>query len=624
MDRRTFLQTATATTVPLSELDSAVNAVIGEVSTASTETGATVIGPEITEIKYPLSFVPAIHEPRERLRVELSPDVENPTAFLRPQAGTARPRIELQAVTSYTDDSDIWQGQQVDVIEYEMPPLRGNVVETLYDLIVEHDDGIDGQRGAVSLVRRFPDDPTVVVFSDSHIAEGGFDDPEHAANSGSNVANFTVEQILDREPDNRWEEVQRLVAEINLLDPDLILSTGDYFSVQDYPKKYYMEYKDGHRIYSRLTAPTYTTIGNHDGYNQSTVDGIELYKRFIAPEYYSLDIRPGLRLVSANTYDWRPLDRKGFSWGVSAWGGQIREEQLQWLRTTLTDWRDTNPDGDLVVLGHHNPTALQDDRNDAADETDGVPVAEQLVRAVDSQFVQGGQVWYGKNRLEWRDLLAEVGAAVYFTGHTHRDRLARYYDGDAVRTETPGPSDFETGKLQHVTRDGDRNGSMSQAELREVLLDPSHGPLFAETTCGSSGTGQYDGWRLLSLDLDGGVDPSGWGGYPATQAFLDAETTDDGFTADHTDLGLYSHPSFSLEAELLEQHEDSVELQLTNGLATEVDGAAVFSLRDCNGVRVEGGRRVWRRRHENSQDVKVAYIIPAKSSQRIAVACRGN
>lgn len=623
MNRRTFLQSAGVAAAPLSDLEETVDVVVGTAGETSTTAGATVVGPEIRDVRYPLSFVPAIKEPGETLRVELSPDVRDPTAFLRPQVGTARPRIELEAIDSFAADSDIWRGETVTVVEYEVPKVRSDVVETSYDLLVEHDNGADGQRGAVTLVRNFPDEPRVVVFTDSHIADGSVEDSNHARESGAAMAEFTVEQVLEREPSDRWEEVQRVVAEVNLLDPDLVLTTGDYFSVQDYPGKYYMEYEDGHRVYSRLTAPTYTTLGNHDGYVQSTVDGKELYERYVAPEYYSLDIRPGLRLVSANTYDWSALDRTGASYGVSAWGGQIRDEQLEWLRRDLTTWRDANPDGDLLVLGHHNPAALQDDRHEVAETADGVPVAEQLARGADSEFVQGGQVWYGENRLDWRDLLAEVDAAVYLTGHTHRDRLARYHDGNIVRTETPGPNDFEPGQLHYVTRDGEVDDSYSQSELREVLREPDHGPLFAATTCSSAGTGQYDGYRVLTLDSSDGVDPSSWGGYPASQAFLDRETTDDGFTADHADLGLYARPAFQLAADVVEATDERVEVELRSDLEVTVSGASVVSLRDCSGVRVDGGRRLWRRRRDGRQDVKVGYEIPAGSTRTLVVECNG-
>lgn len=622
VDRRTFLKSSVAATLPLSELEGAVNVVVRETTRATTAAGATVFGPEIRELRYPLAFVPAVREPGERLRVELAPAVEDPTAFLRPQVGTARPRIELEALDAYEATSDVWRDEEVRVVEYEVPKVRGDVVETSYDIVVEHDDGADGQRGAVSLVRCFPEEPSVVVFTDSHIAEGSFDDPEHAENSGTAMANFTVEQVLDEEPEDRWAEVRRVVAEVNLLDPDLILTAGDYFSAQDYPAKYYMEYEDGHRVYSRLTAPTYTTLGNHDGYNLGTVDGKELYERYVAPAYYSVDVRPGLRLVSANTYDWSALDRKGASYAVSAWGGQVRDEQLEWLREDLASWCERHPDGDLVVLGHHNPAALQDDRGEAAEATDGAPVAEQAARGADSQFVQGGQVWYGANRLAFRDLLAEFDAAVYLTGHTHRDRLARYHEGNVVRIETPGPHDFEPGRLHYVTREGDVDESYSQAELRELLRDPAHGPLFAATTCSSSSTGQYDGYRVVTLDLDG-VDPGEWGGYPADQSFLDEETTDEGFDAAHADLGLYARPSPRLDAAVREASDDRVELALTNHLDVDVAGASVLSVRDCDGVRVAGGRRVWRRRLDGRQDLKVAYEVPADSTTVVVAECVG-
>lgn len=615
MDRRTFLQSAGAATLPLDALNGAVNQVFGTGSETGTTTGTRVFGGEISDIRYPLAFVPSIREPGETLRVELEQGLEEPSAFLQPQVGAAKPKIALTEIGRSTGESEIWPDRTVQVYEYETPQIGGDVVETSYDLVVEHADGVDGQRGAVSLFQTFPDDPRVVVFSDSHIAEGGFDDPAHAQRSGTNMAMFTTEQVLASEPASRWEEVQRIVAEVNLLDPDLVLTTGDYFSVQDYPAKYYMEYEDGHRIYSRLTAPTYTTIGNHDGYVQSTVDGIELYTSYIAPEYYSLDIRPGLRLVSPNVYDWSSFDRAGVGYAVSAWGGQIRDEQFAWLEDDLTSWREANPDGDLVVISHYSPSAPMDERGRLHTSTNGVPVAEQVGRGVDSQFVQGGQYWHGKNRLPYRDLLAEVDAAVHFSGHTHRDLLSRYHEGDVVTA-----MDAPTHRIVYRNRDDSIDDSRSTAELESILTDPSHGPLFAETTCSSSSTSQYDGYRVIDLGLDGGVDPSDWDSYPADE---DPAVGSDQ-AGEFVDLGLFSTPSKRLSATVTTDADDAVELELSNDLVVPVAGASVFTLGDCPDVTVSGGQRVWRRRHDGHQDVKVSYTVPAESTVTVGVECQSS
>lgn len=74
---------------------------------------------------------------------------------------------------------------------------------------------------------------------------------------------------------------------------------------------------------------------------------------------------------------------------------------------------------------------------------------------------------------------------------------------------------------------------------------------------------------------------------------------------------------------MVEASDDRVELELANDLATPVSGASVFSLRDCEAVRVDGGRRMWRRRGDGRQDLKVAYEVPTESTLSVAVECCG-
>ena len=75
------------------------------------------------------------------------------------------------------------------------------------------------------------------------------------------------------------------------------------------------------------------------------------------------------------------------------------------------------------------------------------------------------------------------------------------------------------------------------------------GPLFVEATTAASGTTQYWGWRVVSPSLDrtraagDRVDKEVLG-YPATNQFLDGRALE-------PDLGLYSTPSYLLNAEVV-------------------------------------------------------------------------
>lgn len=598
----------------------------GPVSQLPTTVGQTILGPEIEAIKYPLTFVPAIKEPGETLALEVSTGVDDPTIYIQPQHGEVQPRIELDPHDSYTAKSRIWRGEDVRVFECEIPAIGGDVVETMYDIVIEDGLGADGQRSALSLVETFPENPTVVVFTDSHIGHGHPDDLGHLTETIENNVAFTVEQVIGAEPaGDRWPDTRRAVEEVNLLDPDIVLTCGDLFDAQDYPGKYYMEFWDGHHLYSQLEAPTYTTLGNHDGYFLSALDGKQLYEHMIAPAYYSLDIRPGLRLVSVNTYDWSAIDRKGFSFMVSAWGGQIREEQLEWLRTDLTDWRADNPDGDLLVLSHFNPLWPDgsETRAGTVDRLEGIPVFYQFARGIDAFFLENGVMgWYGENRLAYRELLDEVGVDCYFAGHTHRDRLSRMNDDIVVQTDTTGLPEYgedgSAGELVAITQDNEVDDSYSQDELATAIRNPELGPLFVETTHLAGGPGVYPGWRQFELDFED-LDPARWG-YPLGEdEQADGAERQYAYNPDHVRIGTFSTPQGRIEIVEREDGDSHVDLTFESELRVPFEGAIIVSVRDAPAVTVQGGEDEWRRRGDEWQDLKVGFTVPAGETHQLRI-----
>ena len=618
MDRRSFLESGALAAVALPSLQVPVDAGVGAVARTLTNTVLEEFyDPGIEDIRYPLAMVPAIHEPGETLRVEVTDGLDPPASVtLVPHQGGVTDPVHLERTAAGSEDSICWPSESVAVGEYTVPD-RG-LTPGAYTLEVETDGSRNRQHGAVHLTESFPDEPKILVLSDPHAGDGK----------------------------DGWPGFQQAVEEINLLDPDLVLTAGDYINGQpsvlirhdeddplrnpdppspsDYPALYeatYEWYEDAHRILNGLSVPAFVTVGNHDGYIQRTIDGLEVYERYFGPRHYSIEIRPGLKLASFNTYDWAATDRKGMDFLVSAWGGQVRDDQLEWFREDLTGWREENPDGAILALGHHNPTATADQTGLLTEGTRGIPILEHFARGVDTLFLQEGQYWFGDNRLAVRDLLADVDVTLFACGHTHRDRLARLHDGHVVRTETSGGVTFEEGRLQYVTRDNEVDDSWSQEDLREILTDPDGGPLFVETTTAESATRQYEGWRHLGrVPLDG-LDPSGTG-YPADDAFLDEAVGTDrpGFPAEHAELGLYSHPRGRLDVDVTEADEGVI-LTVTNDLATAVSGAVVVTIPSCPDPSATGGSLEWHRRGEDIDDVKVRFDVAAESRQEVVLEC---
>ena len=586
---------------PVSDAVEAAPSVFGEV------------GRRIDTVRYPLVGVPAVVEPGETLRVELDTEVDDPgdvSATLTPSAGTAIPTTEptLEAVT--TGESRIWDDATYVVARFELPETDRRFTEGLYDLRVAVDRPVDGQPRAVSVHDPFPERPQVAVVGDPHVG-----DPRPLRDGGrAAVERRDPEPFLFRSREtvgtgtDRWGAFRRAVAELNAQDPDLVFVIGDLaFGSADY----YQEYEDAYRVLNGLNAPTFLTVGNHDGYVTpgAGIDGKELYRRYFAPWHYSVDIRPDLHFVSVDSYDWPALDRTAPSAVPSTWGGQVRDPQLRWLAEDLRSWRAANPQGTIVTLSHHNPSWRQTAGNAATRTADGVPGAEQAARGV----TRSGGGWVGDNRIAVRTLLAEVGVTLHLSGHAHRDRIARYHGDDTIVATTG------TG-LEHVGPDGELLGTPS--ERKRGILAAGDGPLFVEATTAASGTTQYWGWRTVTARRDGGsLDPRTFG-YPATEDFLaDRPLEPDRWSATNADLGLYSTPSYRLDAETVTATDRCRRVRIDNGLARKFAGAATLPLAARSGVRVDGGDLVWRRVDGDRQDVRVAYEVPAGESLVVTARC---
>lgn len=613
--RRSVLQGVGAGLVPLAVGGAAADQVSGAVDD-TVKTAPSVfgeIGRRIETVRYPLVGVPAIKEPGETLRVEL--DVETDpgaiTATLEPSFGIATPETELELDAVDRRESEIWSDEAYYVAEFVVPELDRQFTEGLYDLRVAWDGGdslveenVDGQPRAVSVHESFLADPEIAIVGDPHVGDPRpFQDGAREAFEARDPEPFLFrfgETFGTGTEDDRWGAFQRAAAEINAEAPDLVLVIGDLAFGSS---NYYQEYEDAYRLLNRVNAPTFVTLGNHDGYISpgAGIDGKELWRRYFAPWHYSVDIRPGLHFVSIDSYDWPALDRTTISSVPSTWGGQVRDEQFAWLADDLRSWRDDN-EGTILTMAHHNPSWRQTEDGEVSGTTDGVPGVEQVGRGAE----MSGGGWVGKNRLELRSLLAEVGVSLHVSGHEHRDRVARYHGDDTVVATTG------TG-LEHVGPDGDL--LETPTGRKQAILAEGEGPLFLEATTAASGTTEYWGWRTVSLTRDGSrVDPTQFG-YPVTDEFLaDRALEPDQWSAANADLGLYSTPSYRVDARVVEASPERVTVRITNDLHREFDGAVTIPLRARRGVRVRNGVERWQRLDGDWQDVRIAFSVDPGNS----------
>ena len=148
-----------------------------------------------------------------------------------------------------------------------------------------------------------------------------------------------------------WKSARRCVREINLLNPDFVVITGDLVYGQLYPGEYKREYSKCWEILQEFDVPIYLCSGNHDGYIQMGEDGFKYWKRYFGPLYYSFDYGDA-HFVCVNSYNWTDKMRRAFLFIPLNWGGCIQEKQLRWIERDL----DLHGNAKLkFVLLHHNP-----------------------------------------------------------------------------------------------------------------------------------------------------------------------------------------------------------------------------------------------------------------------------
>ena len=589
--------------------------------------------PRIEIILAPLSSMPTLQRADEMLLVETelaaSSNRANVEAWLIPSFGSVRPRIALGKPAAHAAhlDSRLWPGRKVDRLAYRLPDA---LLPDLYDLElgiaqtspVGRTMGNDVQRRAVSILKDYPREPRVVVIADPSVG-----DPRPAQDAATdtvqrNEANqaAVLAQRSAGDPSNseRWAAFARTIREVNLARPDFVLVPGD-LTFLTHPAATPYEYEDAWQLLNKLEVPAFLTPGNHDLYaidemggttpdeNPASIDGRELWLKYFGPLYYAADVGPNLHIVSLNTFEWPRNDAFPIEdeFDTRA-AGNIQAVQFSWLENDLRSFRARSAKGLIVTFAHHDPS-----------------------------WMQRRHAWTGERRLELRDLLAELKASVHFSGHTHEDRVARYYKGDVVETNgRPHVSGHVVKTLHLLKRDGSLDTTPTQTELGAILRDPTQGPLFVSTTSASSqligdiwGLGGYWGWRLAKLIPQAetsALDPIDMG-YPITDAYLASRAErPEHWTAAHAQYGLFSYPSYELDQSIVTGNEtDSpfTELQVTSRLLAALDIGTKLSLPAADGQAIEiTGGEIQRIRYGGGvADVWVQSQVPASASKNVRI-----
>jgi len=207
-----------------------------------------------------------------------------------------------------------------------------------------------------------------------------------------------------------WKAARKVVEEINLLNPDFVIITGDLTFGQLYPFEYIFEYQTCYEILQDFTVPTYLCPGNHDGYIQTFQDGFTFWENYFGPLYYSFDYEK-THFLSINSYDWPAKARLGFSYLVFNWGGSIQEDQINWIEQDLIDHAEADQ---ICMMMHHNP--LWD------------TTSNSLI----------GNSYYNREKI--LNLIRSHNVDAVFDGHVHFDNITVDNDTLYVTTTTVSSS----------------------------------------------------------------------------------------------------------------------------------------------------------------------------------------
>ena len=216
------------------------------------------------------------------------------------------------------------------------PFVSPDIPVDLYDLVVSVEIGgkvySDFQPHAVKVIDELKNEFSFLTVADIHV-----DDPR------GYIYNW----------DETWgyQVINKMIAMINLLDPEFVIGLGDFA----FGDSYTIEYPDVYNLLLKLDVPFFMGVGNHDAINhnwwlaQEKVDGLHAFEDLFAPAIYSFRYSD-MEFINLNSMDWSEYDRRGVGVLNVHWEGQMREPQLDWFEEQLAA-----SDSPFLVAGYHHP-----------------------------------------------------------------------------------------------------------------------------------------------------------------------------------------------------------------------------------------------------------------------------
>ncbi|MCF6139273.1 metallophosphoesterase family protein [Pseudalkalibacillus berkeleyi] len=411
------------------------------------------VDPKVNDIIYPLFSTPAIKEKNQSLTIKIDSQGKEAAGWavkLKPTNHSALTETYELPVQKVTEGSSHWKNSsKIYDVTVQIPK---NVPEELYDLEVTYTANgqrkTDQQPHSVKVLDKFNKDFTFLHLTDTHIGSprnlGNQDDPSTVSPGRLKEAG-----MWDPDPKKRWLYLQKAIKEVNLKNPDFVVVTGDLMYGQMNPQEYIYEYDETYEMLQKLDVPVYLVPGNHDYYAQDATlaDGAKYWEQYFGPQYFSFDYGPYAHFIGYNSFDWHKFDRSGHGTvSVPTWGGQIRQEQLEWVKKDLEENEKTaQPDQIKGLFSHHNP--LWRDRDIWPQDDPDVqkywkqydeqhnPQSIETLTLGEKLGIQYDQQWHGENAHELIDVMKQNNVNLSLHGHTHIDDVTEK-DGILYTTTT--------------------------------------------------------------------------------------------------------------------------------------------------------------------------------------------
>jgi 3',5'-cyclic AMP phosphodiesterase CpdA len=244
--------------------------------------------------------------------------------------------------------------------------------------------------------------------------------------------------------------MNRVIVELNELEPDLVVCTGDLTN-----EGYRQEFKNVVAYLDRIAAPVRTIPGNHDARNVGYVH----FEELLGPRHWVHDVR-GVRVVGVDSSE-PDLNE-----------GQIGRERYEWIRESFA------AAADLKVLAlHHHLLPVPGTGRERSTVMDAGDLLELLVD-IGVQVVLSGHkhvpyVW----RLETM-YVANAGTAssLRLRGHTRPCYNILEVEGDEVKIYRKFPFGGQT-TLAHFST---TNGQQYHRHLESLMQDGKRAALTAD------------------------------------------------------------------------------------------------------------------------------------------------